>query len=213
MASILAVLLVVTAASAAPAATVKPAADPFEQVIAARGVADFARRRNSAQAMLVAARMVQEVRFVDKPGEGSLAAAGTGPAPFSADALFDEAAALAKGDDALQTQIRVARNGGRGVISSAFGAGLVRVVRDVGARAAYAFDVQAKPGELLRIGAIGDTTTKMALRLRDKRGALVCDQSGDYAPVCSFRPAAGTALRVEVLNQGDAPTKAVILSN
>lgn len=197
----------------APAPAVSPAApavDPFEQVLTARQVADFARRRKSAQAMIVAARMLQEVKFEDPVAEAKPAVE---EAEFTPKGLFDEAETLAKGDPAALAQIRIARNSGRGVLTSAFGKGLVRAVREVGARTLYAFEVQAKAGELLRIGAIGDSTVRMAMRLRDKAGKLLCDDGGDYAPVCSVRPLLAAALRVEILNQSNAATRAVILSN
>ena len=186
--------------------------DPFEQVIAARRVADFGRRRNSVQAMITAARMLQEVKFQDTAAPPTPDAAGH-PAEFTPEGLYAEAEAMARGDPQVLTQIRVARSSGRGVLTSAFGKGLVRTVRQVGARAIYAFNVQARAGELLRIGAIGDTTISMVMRLRDTSGRLLCNDGGDYAPVCSITPLLAAALRVEIENKGAAPTQAVILSN
>ncbi len=186
--------------------------DPFEQVIAARHVADFGRRRNSVQAMITAARMLQEVKFQDNAAPPAPDAGGR-PAEFTPEGLYAEAEAMAQGDPQVLTQIRVARSSGRGVLTSAFGKGLVRTVRQVGARAVYAFNVQARAGELLRIGAIGDTTISMVMRLRDTSGRLLCNDGGDYAPVCSITPLLAAALRVEIENKGGAPTQAVILSN
>jgi hypothetical protein len=197
-------------ASAKPATAAAPATDPFEQAMAARSVADYGRRQKDPYALLTAARMLQEVPFQD----AAPAEPGSPPPPFSAEALFDEAKALAKDDQALLMQIAIARQAGsRGVIASQFGQGLVRTVQALAARGNYAFPIKAKGGALLRVGAIGDTRTRMSMRLRDSRGRIVCDDSGDYAPVCSIQTQAAGDYRVELLNQTDSPTRAVILSN
>ena len=202
------------AAKPAAAAAVTPAPpqlDAFEQAMAASRVADFGRRQKDPHALIVAARMLQEIPMQD----GAEAADPTAPPPpFSAEALFDEAKVLAKGDAQLLMQINLAQNAdSRGVLSSMFGAGLVRIVRDVSGRQVFAFPIKAKGGELLRIGAIGDARTEIGMRLRDKAGKLLCDVSGDFAPVCSIRPKNAGDFKVEVLNRGSAATRAVILSN
>lgn len=215
-------LLVIAPASAAepakpaPQGTTETAASPlpevaaFEQAVSARQVADFARRHKDPQAMIVAARMLQEVPFRDAAADAS-----GGPAAFSPAGLFAEAKTLAKGDPALLMQITIAQSSGsRGVLSSVFGSGLVRSVQSIGARAAYRFAIKVKGGEPLRIGAIGDVGTAMLLRLVDAKGKLAChDDNGDYAPVCAVRPNAATDYRVELVNRSNAPTRAVILSN
>src|SRR5665213_2732307 len=76
-------------AVAPPIAQSAPEFDAFDQAMAAKRVADFGRRQHDPEALLVAARMLQEVPFRDK---------AAGPA---------------------------------GVLSSAFGLGLVRIVQDV----------------------------------------------------------------------------------
>lgn len=195
----------------APAVTAPaPAPDAFEQAIAASRVADFARRQKDPQAFIVAARMLQEIPMQD----GAAADPDAPPAPFSAEALYDEARALAGGDPQLLMQINLAENAGsRGVLSSVFGAGLLRIVRDVSSRQVFTFPVTAKGGELLRIGAIGNAGNEIGMRLRDKAGRLLCDVGGDFAPVCSIRPKKAGEIKVEVLNRGSASTRAVILSN
>lgn len=193
--------------SAVTAAVVAP--DPFEQAMAARAVADYGRRQKDPYALITAARMLQEVPFQD----AAPIAPGAAPA-FSAEGLFDEAKTYAKGDEALLMQISIAKQAGsKGVLSSAFGRGLVRTIQNLNPRGAYNFPIKAKGGELLRIGAIGDVRTRMSMRLRDSRGRVICDDSGDYAPVCSVQPVGAGDYRVEVQNQSDAPTRAVILSN
>ena len=187
----------------APAAT---PADPFAQAIAARQVADFARRERDPHAMLTAARMLQQVPVTED--------AAAIEATFSPQALFAEAKALARDDQALLLQIRMAQSSGRGVLASAFGKGLVRRVQDVDARNAYRFNVTAKGGEPLRIGAIGDIGTSMYIRLMDASGKQLClDDNADYAPVCAVTPRASGQYRVDIGNKSAAKSRTVILSN
>jgi hypothetical protein len=90
----------------------------------------------------------------------------------------------------------------------------VRVVQAVNPRAAYQFTVNARGGEPLRIGAIGDVGTTLVMRLQDPGGRIVClDDNGDYAPVCEVRPKATGPYRVDILNKSAAQSRAVILSN
>lgn len=199
--------------AAAPAPQVQPPqppADPFAQAIAARQVADFARRERDPHAMLTAARMLQQIPFTDSTG-----ATADPNAAFTPQGLFDEAKLLAKGDPQLLMQISIAQsNGSRGVLSSAFGRGLVRLVQDVNPRGAYRFSVKAKGGEPLRIGAIGDIGTNMFIRMVDGSGKLVCmDDNADYAPVCALTPRANGDYRVDVGNRSTARSRTVILSN
>ncbi|MFD2579445.1 hypothetical protein ACFSTD_14485 [Novosphingobium colocasiae] len=72
---------------------------------------------------------------------------------FSPKALYAEARVLADGDATLLEQITVAESvARRGVMTSAFGSGLVRRVLSVDPRGAYQFSLDAKGGETLRLG-------------------------------------------------------------
>lgn len=194
--------------SPAPATAPAPA-DPFAQAIAARRVAEFARREGDPYAMLTAARMLQQIPVKDD------SAAPAGDAAFSPAALFAEAKTLARDDQALLLQIRAAQSAsGRGVTASAFGKGLVRRVLDVDPRDAYRFTVTAKGGEPLRIGAIGDIGTNMYIRLTDPSGRQLClDDNADYAPVCAVTPRASGNYRVDIGNKSAARSRTVVLSN
>jgi len=135
-------------------------------------------------------------------------------AAFSPAALFAEAKALARDDQALLLQIRLAQSAGRGVMASAFGKGLVRRVLDVDGRNAYRFSVTAKGGEPLRIGAIGDIGTNMYIRLTDASGRQLCmDDNADYAPVCAVTPRSSGNYQVSVGNKSAAKSRTVVLSN
>lgn len=193
------------AASAAPAA---PPVDAFAQAIAARQVADFARREHDPYAMLTAARMLQQIPVTDS-------ATPTTDAAFTPAGLFDEAKLMAKGDAQLLMQINIAQStSSRGVLSSAFGRGLLRLVQEVGGKAAYRFNIKAKGGEPLRIGAIGDIGTALYIRLLDAAGKVVClDDNADYAPVCAVTPRTAGNYRVDIVNKSAARSRTVILSN
>ncbi len=197
------------AAMAGAAQTALPApvvaADPFEQAMAARGVADFARRTHDPLAMLTAARMLGEVPTTGDDGD----------ATFTAKALFAQARELAQGNTLLLQQIEVAQSASsRGVTSSAFGSGLVRRVLNVSPRGAYQFVVNAKGGERLRLGAIGAPGTTLLMRMQDQSGKTVClDDHGDYAPVCQLTPHADARFRVDIQNNSAQPSQTVVLSN
>ncbi len=207
----LAGVLLLSAASQAVAGeagggSAAPQVDPFAQAMAARTVADYARRTKDPAAMLTAARMLAEV-----PVTGTAEADAT----FTPAALFAEARTFASGDALLLQQIRIAESSGhRGVLSSNLGSGLVRSVKLVNALTTYQFRVTAKGGDLLRIGAIGDLGTNLVLRVTDNRGKVTClDDQGDYAPVCQTRPSSNGEYRVDVINKSSAKSRTVILSN
>lgn len=200
-------------AAAAPTPAPPTGAQLFEQAITARQVADYARRQRDPYAMLTAAKMLAQVPMTDGPAGGDGAAAA-GDGGFSAAALFAEAKALARDDQQLLLQIRMAQSSGRGVTASAFGKGLVRRVLDVNPRNAYRFNVTAKGGEPLRIGAIGDVGTSMYIRLTDASGKQLClDDNADYAPVCAVTPRASGNYQVSIGNKSAARSRTVILSN
>lgn len=198
-----------------PAAPPVPAAipaDPFAQAIAARQVADFARREHDPYAMLTAARMLKQVPVTESGGSAD---AESDAAGFSPAGLFAEARALARDDQQLLLQIRLSQSAsGRGVMASAFGKGLVRRVLDVDPRNAYRFNVTARGGEPLRIGAIGDIGTSMYIRLTDLSGRQLClDDNADYAPVCAVTPRVSGSYRVDIGNKSGSKSRTVILSN
>ena len=178
--------------------------------MAARAVADFARRSADPLAMLTAARMLAEI-----PVNGADGAPGQAPGGFTPAGLFGEARQLAHGNALLLQQIDVAEAGSsRGVLSSAFGAGLVRRVLNVNPRGAYQFSVDAKGGERLRLGAIGVPGASLLIRMQDQSGATVClDDHGDYAPVCQLTPHADARYRVDIQNRSAQPSQTVVLSN
>ena len=217
IAAALAIAVSVLTLTAAPAgsqvrsAPPAPAPDPdlearaITQMVTAAEVAAWARERRDPRAMLVAARMLGDIRTRRENGDE----------PFlTHSALLDEAESFAAGDRALQDQISQERSPAKGVRASAFGAGPIVVVRRLRARETYGFTIEARRNEVLRVAAIGDGDTNIDLALRDQNGAVICsDGSLDHYPVCTVaRPQAGP-IRIEIVNRGEVWSRVQILTN
>lgn len=210
------ILLGASAAVSAPEddAAATPAARGVAQVVTAAELAAWGRERGDAGALIMAARLLAEVplRSAGAEGEGD----HEDERPFlTAVVLLDEAAAMAGDNAALIDAIDRLRDPlTRGVRSSAFGAGPVLTVKSLRARESWAFDVEARGGEILRVAAIGDGDTNIDLTVRDARGAVVCrDGFGDHYPVCTVSPRTGGQMQVDIVNRGDVWTKVQVLSN
>eukprot|EP01041_Mallomonas_annulata_P039276 gene39276-62925_t len=121
---------------------------------------------------------------------------------FTADALLDEALEMAGDDPAYRAAIDFVRADPlRGVESSPYGDGPIATVKTLRAREVHGFDVRARPGEILRVAAIGDGDTALDLSVRDSAGRMLCQGGfGDHYPVCTVRPRNGE-VRIEVVNR------------
>lgn len=185
---------------------VTPEARGVAQAVTAAELAAWGRERGDAGALIMAARLLAEVPV--RRGEGD-------EPTLTPARLLDEAAALSTGDQPLTDAIdRLREPMLRGVRSSPFGAGPVFTVKQLQARENWAFEVDARGGEVLRVAAIGDGDTDIDLTIRDPRGAVVCrDGFGDHYPVCTVSPRAGGKMRVDIVNRGDVWTSIQVLSN
>lgn len=206
----IAAVLTVAAGAAAfapdPEAAVTPEARGVAQAVTAAELAAWGRERGDAGALIMAARLLAEVPV--RQGEG--------PEPIlTPSRLLDEAAALSAGNQPIIDAIdRLREPLTRGVRSSPFGAGPVFTVKQLQARESWGFEVDARPGEVLRVAAIGDGDTDIDLAIRDHRGATVCrDGFGDHYPVCTVSSRAGGKMRVAISNRGDVWTSIQVLSN
>ena len=187
-----------------------PAARGVTQILTAAELAAWGRDRGDAGALIMAARLLAEVPVRQAEGDGD------DERPFlTAASLLDEAAAMA-GDNAgvVDAIDRLRDPLTRGVRSSTFGTGPVQTVKSLQARERWAFDVEARGGEILRVAAIGDGDTNIDLFVSDASGAVVCqDGFGDHYPVCTVSPRAGGQMRIDVVNRGSVWTKVQVLSN
>ena len=210
----LAVSLLFSAAAVAVAgqdeAVQTPAARGVTQVLTAAELAAWGRDRSDAGALIMAARLLAEVPLRVAEGDSD------DESPFlTPTSLLDEAAAMAAGNSGVIDAIDRLRDPlTRGVRSSIFGAGPVLTVKSLQARERWAFDVEARGGEILRVAAIGDGDTNIDLVVRDARGTVVCrDGFGDHYPVCTVSPRTGGQMQVDIVNRGDIWTKVQVLSN
>lgn len=177
----------------------------ISQIVTAAEVADWARARRDARAMIVAARMLSQVRTRLE---------GQEPAFLTQAALLNEAETFAGGDRALLDEISRVRSPLKGVRASPFGAGPIVVVRRLRARETYGFTIEARPNEVLRVAAIGDGDTNIDLALRGANGAVICaDSSLDHYPVCTVPRPQGGPIRVEIVNRGEVWSRVQILTN
>ncbi len=187
-----------------------PAARGVTQVLTAAELAAWGRDRGDAGALIMAARLLAEVPTRQGGGDGDEETPFLTPA-----SLLDEAAGMA-GDNAdlIDAIDRLRGPMTRGVRSSDFGAGPVLTVKSLQARESWAFDVEARGGEILRVAAIGDGDTNIDLVVRDARGGVVCrDGFGDHYPVCTVSPRTGGRMQVGIVNRGEVWTKVQVLSN
>lgn len=209
-----AVLLALVSLAAAPGgrqARLAPPPDPdaeaaaIAQMVTAAEVASWARANEDVQALLVAARMLDEVRTRPQSGDE----------PFlTTESLLQEAEVMAGDDPSVRQEILTIRTQEKGVRASGFGAGPIVLVRRVRARETFGFEVEARPNEVLRVAAIGDGDTNIDLVLRDRDGAVLCsDSSMDHYPVCTIVRPRGGQLRIEVVNRGSVWSRVQILTN
>jgi primosomal protein N' (replication factor Y) len=159
------------------------------QLVTAAEVADWARDRRDAEAMLVASRMMGEVRNRFQSGD----------APFLTSAvLLQEAETLAADDPDILERVRRQQSPNKGVRSSPFGPGPIVLVRRLRARETYSFTVEARRDEVLRVAAIGDGDTNIDLTIRDAEG-VVCRWCGRIDAALRCRRCGADAIRAVVV--------------
>ncbi|NBB50562.1 hypothetical protein GVN24_19990 [Rhizobium sp. CRIBSB] len=184
-----------------------PEALGVAQAVTAAELAAWGRRNSDPGALIMAARLLDEVPL--RAGEDA------GEAFLTPSRLLDEAEALSQGHPAWLDAIGQLRESGvRGVRTSPFGQGPIFTVKDIQARGTYGFEVEARAGEVLRVAAIGDGDTDIDMAVRDARGSLVCqDGFGDHYPVCTVPMRSAGRMRIDIVNRGAVWTKVQILSN
>ncbi len=200
-------------------ATAPPEARAVDQLVTAARLAEWGRRAEDPQALIVAARMVAEVAVrpdtIEGRSEGGQPSERADPGQPSIQGLLEQARALADGDGETLDEIDAAAAvAARGVVNSAFGRGPIYAVRDIEAQATYWFHLNARGGEVLRVAAVGDGDTDIDMIVRDEFGEEVCeDRAYDHYPVCTVIPAFTGRFRVDIINRGRVWTRTQILSN
>lgn len=188
------------------APAVSAEAQGVSQAVTAAELARWGRERGDAGALVMAARLLAEV---------PLRQTGTETAVMTPEILLDEASALAPNNPALQDAIARLRDPAlRGARSSSFGTGPVSTTKSLKARENWAFQIEARGNEILRIAAIGDGDTDIDLTVTDASGRVVCrDRLGDHYPVCTLSPRHTGPVRIDIVNRGAVWTKVQVLSN
>lgn len=211
LAAVLSVAITVAAGAAAaqdeaPAPAVSPEARGVTQAVTAAELADWGRERRDAGALVMAARLLAEV---------PLRPSGSEAAVMTPESLLAEASALAPDNPALQDAIaRLLDPEVRGARSSTFGAGPVSTAKSLKARESWAFQIEARGNEVLRVAAIGDGDTNIDLTVTDASGQVICrDRLGDHYPVCTVAPQHSGPMRIDIVNRGEVWTKVQVLSN
>ena len=186
--------------------TVSAEARGVSQAMTAAELARWGRERQDAGALVMAARLLAEVPMRQSGDEAAV---------MTPDGLLDEASALAPDNPALQDAIARLRDPAvRGARSSTFGTGPVSTAKSLKARESWAFQIEARGNEILRIAAIGDGDTDIDLTVTDASGRVVCrDRLGDHYPVCTLSPRHTGPVRIDVVNRGAVWTKVQVLSN
>ena len=204
--------------------TVKAPPSPEEGAVrtieAAASLANWARTNRDADGLITAARMLKSVPTKDGPVTGTLEGpVATTPAPnrpvMTSATLLTEARGFARGDRATLAKIRAVETAAsRGVVSSSFGSGAIRTVRDVSANATWRFTVDARGGSSLRVLAIGDGDTDVDMVMKDQNGNVVCrDLDVDERALCDITPAWSGRFTVEVINTGSVWTRTMVITN
>jgi hypothetical protein len=201
-------------------ATASPEVTAVRTIEAAANLADWARANRDPDGLITAARMLKSVPVTEGTVTGTLdGPVATTPAPnrplMTSASLLTEARGFARGDRAVLAKIRAVETAAsRGVVSSAFGRGAIRTVRDVSANSTWRFTVDARGGSSLRVLAIGDGDTDVDMVMRDQNGNVVCrDLDVDERALCDITPAWSGRFTVEVINTGSVWTRTMVITN
>jgi hypothetical protein len=214
-----------------PAAIETPEARGVGRAVMSAELAAWGRERGSAEALRLAATILDEVPL--RPGpDGDVDVEPV----LSAAAFRRQAAEL---DAARAARDEIVVGGARrpqapaapppppppppppappppalGVRSSPFGAGPVSTIKRLASRESWSFDVDARGAEILRVAVVGDGDAAIDLVVRDAAGKILCaDGLGDHYPVCTLAPRAPARLRIGVVNRGGVWTRVQVITN
>lgn len=205
---------------ASQAATATEATERVDSVATAYALAKWGQAHASADALIVAARMLSETPVVEKPAGGTIeplpgASAPTAAPPAAGEVLtkatmLADARRLARGDKATLARIAAVEGlATKGVVD-----GPLRMVRDIPAQATWWVDVTARGNEPLRLAAVADGATNIGMQLVDENGNVVCDANyGGAQTGCAVSPVWTGRFRINITNYGSVWTRAVVVSN
>jgi hypothetical protein len=209
---------VYAATSAAPAEkkTQSEAMSGAAKLETAYKLAAYGREKSDPQALILAAKMMNEVGAQKADIKGEIkggqadAKAKTAKPETTAASLLDEAEGLARGDAGVTSQIAEVRASAQ----KGFVGGPRRTVIRLPARSAWTWSGAAVSGEQAIAIAQGDGDTDVDMKVFDGSGNLVCeDVLTDYTPACQWTPAWTGTFSVQLINNGNVYTDTVFVTN
>jgi len=223
-------ILAIAMASAVHADTKAPSTDgPTTKTEVSAGVsgaakletayrlAAYGRDKSDPQALILSAKMMNEVGAQSAELKGATTSGGapdaktkTAKPPATAASLLDEAEGLARGDQAVLTQIAEVRASAQ----KGFVGGVRRTVIRIPARSVWSWTGTAVAGQQAIAIANGDGDTDIDMKVYDNNGNLVCeDVLNDYTPACQWTPAWSGNFTLKVVNNGSVYSDTVFVTN
>lgn len=179
-------------------------------------LAAYGREKSDPQALILSAKMMNEVGAQAADIKGSTTAgaadakAKTAKPETTAASLLDEAESLARGDQAVMTQIAEVRASAQ----KGFVGGVRRSVIRIPARSVWSWTGTAVAGQQAIAIANGDGDTDIDMKVYDGNGNLVCqDVLNDYTPACQWNPAWTGSFTLQVINNGSVYSDTVFVTN
>ncbi len=179
-------------------------------------LAAYGREKSDPQALILSAKMLNDVGAQAAEIEGVTtggvadASAKTAKPETTAASLLDEAEGLARGDEAILTQIAEVRASAQ----KGFVGGVRRSVIRIPARSVWTWSGTAVAGQQAIAVANGDGDTDIDMKVYDNNGNLVCqDVLNDYTPACQWTPAWTGNFTLQVINNGSVYSDTVFVTN
>jgi len=223
-ASVLALATAGGALAAGPAATV-PATKPevsagmtgAAKLETAYRLAAYGREKSDPQALILSAKMLNEVGAQAGDVSGATTTGGvadttpkTAKPELTAALLLNEAEALARGDEAVLSEIAEVRASAQ----KGFVGGVRRSVIRLQARSVWTWTGTAVSGQPAIAIAQGDGDTDIDMKVFDGNGNLICsDTLNDYTPACRWTPAWTGRFTLQLINNGGVYSDTVLVTN
>ena len=180
-------------------------------------LAAYGRDKSDPQALILSAKMMNEVGAQSAEIKGTTSTDGpphantkTAKPLVTAASLLDEAEGLARGDQAVLTQIAEVRASAQ----KGFVGGVRRTVIRIPARSVWSWSGTAIAGQQAIAIANGDGDTDIDMKVFDNNGNLVCqDVLNDYTPACQWTPAWSGNFTLQVVNNGSVYSDTVFVTN
>jgi hypothetical protein len=179
-------------------------------------LAAYGREKSDPQALILSAKMMNEVGAASADLKGEIkgaaadASAKKAKPETTAASLLDEAEGLARGNEAVLTQIAEVRASAQ----KGFVGGVRRTVLRLPARSVWSWTGTAVAGQQAIAIAQGDGDTDIDMKVFDGNGNVVCqDTLNDYTPACQWTPAWTGNFTLQLINNGGVYSDTVFVTN